>query len=268
MYFATNIKFLRKRKKRTQSEIALFLDIKRSTLSGYENNIASPNIEILIKFSNFFNISIDTLIKIDLSKLSNSMLYELENGNDVFIKGSRLRILTKTVNNENNENIELVNEKAKAGYTRGFADTEYISKLPVFNLPFLSKEKSYRAFQITGDSMLPIPDGSWVTAEYLTNWNKIKNGNAYVILTLDEGIVFKIVEKIKSSQKLRLISLNSNYEAYHISISEIKEIWEFTNFISSEVPSTVSGLNALSHDIFEIKNNIKDLKNIINKDHI
>lgn len=263
MFFAGNIKFLRKRKKRTQNEIAFALDIKRSTLSGYENNIASPNIDMLISFSDFFNISIDTLLKVDLSKLSDSMLYELENGNDVFIKGSRLRILTKTVNNDNNENIELVNEKAKAGYTRGFADTEYISNLPVFNLPFLSKEKSYRTFQITGDSMLPIPDGAWVTAEYLTDWNKIKNGKAYIILTLDEGVVFKIIEKDEESKKLRLISLNTNYEPYLISISEIKEIWEFSNFISSEIPSNISDINSLSHDIFEIKNNIRDLKKII-----
>lgn len=259
MFFANNIKFLRKRKKRTQSDIAITLDIKRSTLSGYENNIASPNIDILIAFSNYFNITIDTLIKVNLSKLSESMLYELENGNDVFIKGSRMRILTKTVDCDNNENIELVNEKAKAGYTLGFADTEYIGNLPVFNLPFLSKEKSYRTFQINGDSMLPIPDGAWVTAEYIADWNKIKNGNAYILLTLDEGIVFKIIEKDNKTNKLKLISLNTNYTPYFLSFKDIKEIWEFTNFISSEIPYNISDLNIISHDINEIKNSIKNL---------
>jgi len=261
MFFASNIKFLRKRKKRTQNEIAFALDVKRSTLSGYENNIASPNIDMLISFSDFFNISMDTLIKVDLSKLSDSMIYELENGNDVFIKGSRLRILTKTVDSKNNENIELVNEKAKAGYTKGFADTEYIGKLPVFNLPFLSKEKSYRTFQINGDSMLPIPDGSWVTAEYLADWNEIKNGKAYVLLTLNEGIVFKIIEKENNSKNLMLRSLNSNYKPYLISMTDIKEIWAFTNFISSEIPNSITNLTSLSNDIIEIKNSIKKLIN-------
>lgn len=265
MFFAGNIKFLRKRKKKTQEDLALELGIKRPTLSGYENNIASPNIETLISFSNYFNISVDTLIKENISILSESMLYELEHGNDVFIKGSRLRILTKTVDKENNENIELVNEKAKAGYTRGFADLEYISKLPVFNLPFLSKEKSYRSFQITGDSMLPIPDGSWITAEYITDWNNIKDGNAYIVVTLNEGVVFKIIKKTQDSSQLELISLNPEYKPYNIKISEIKEIWEFCNFISSEIPVNNSDMDILSQNISEIKSNIEDLKNIINK---
>ena len=63
MYFASNIKILRKRKGRTQDEASFALNLKRSTLSGYENGIAQPGIEILITFSGYFNVSIDTLLK-------------------------------------------------------------------------------------------------------------------------------------------------------------------------------------------------------------
>ena len=41
MYFSSNIKFLRKRKSRTQDEVATALKLKRSTLSGYENSVGS-----------------------------------------------------------------------------------------------------------------------------------------------------------------------------------------------------------------------------------
>ena len=44
----------------------------------------------------------------------------------------------------NNENIELVNQKASAGYRAGYADPEYIRVLPTFQMPFLSREKKYR----------------------------------------------------------------------------------------------------------------------------
>ena len=64
----------------------------------------------------------------------------------------------------------------------------------VFRLPFLSDKRKYSTFQLKGDSMLPIPDGSWVTGEFLQDWMNIKNGNAYVVFTLNDGIVFKIVE--------------------------------------------------------------------------
>ncbi len=163
MFFSSNIKFLRKRRKRTQDDVAVSLDMKRSTLSGYENNVAQPGIAVLLAFSQYFNVAIDTLIKVDLKSLKESQLSQLENGFDVFIKGSGLRVLVSTVDSSNRENIELVPEKAKAGYTTGYADPEYVKELPVFQLPFLSAEKKYRTFQISGDSMLPVPSGSWVT---------------------------------------------------------------------------------------------------------
>src|SRR6185369_16994492 len=124
--------------------------------------------------------------------LSEAQLHELETGHDSYIKGTKLRVLATTVDNENRENIEFVNIKAKAGYTAGYNDPEYISGLPTFQLPFLSPDRKYRTFQIDGDSMLPIPDKSYITAEYLTNWNDLKDGHAYIILTMDDGIVFKI----------------------------------------------------------------------------
>ncbi len=237
MYFGKNIKLLRKRKGRTQDELAGFLKMKRSTLSGYENAVAQPSINTLIVLSEYFNVSIDTLVKINLSKLSESQLSEIEKGYDVFVSGSRLRVLATTVDSRNDENIELVPEKAKAGYTRGFADPEYIKDLPVFKLPFLSKEKKYRTFQLNGDSMLPIPDKAWVTAEFIQDWNYMKNGDACIILTVNEGVVFKIIENnIRESKSLKLYSLNPIYEPYDINVNEIREIWKFTNFISNEIP--------------------------------
>ncbi len=116
--------------------------MKRSTLSGYENKVAQPGIDTLVAFSEYFNIAVDTLIKVDLAELSEYHLNQLERGFDVFIKGSNLRVLTTTIDSQNNENIELVNEKAKAGYGTGFADPEYIKVLPAFHLPFLSRSKN------------------------------------------------------------------------------------------------------------------------------
>ena len=168
MYFNSNIRFLRNRKKLTQDQLSAALEIKRSTLNNYENGISGPSIPTLILLSDYFHIAIDTLLRVDLSKLRESQLYELEHGQDVFLKGSNIRILATTVDRQNCENIELVPEKAKAGYTNGFADPEYMSELPVFQLPFLSAERKYRTFQISGDSMLPIPDGAWVTGKFVS----------------------------------------------------------------------------------------------------
>tara|TARA_Y100001954_G_C15768423_1_gene583032 strand:+ start:273 stop:1106 length:834 start_codon:yes stop_codon:yes gene_type:complete len=236
-YFASNIKFLRKRKKRTQDDVAFALEMKRSTLSGYENEVAQPSVSVLVQFSGYFKIAIDTLVKVDLTELAESQLSQIERGYDVYIKGSNIRVLASTVDLEDNENIELIAEKAKAGYTSGFADPDYIKVLPTFQLPFLSRQKKYRTFQISGDSMLPIPDGSYVTGEYIIDWNNIRDKHPYIILTLDDGVVFKVVEnKIREEKKLTLHSLNSLYDSYDIDISDVKEVWKFVHYISSEMP--------------------------------
>jgi transcriptional regulator with XRE-family HTH domain len=260
-YFSGNIKFLRKRKGFTQDEVAERLGMKRPTLSGYENEISQPTISALLTFSKYYNIAIDTLLNIEMAKLSELQLRQLEHGEDVFIKGGRLRVLATTISSDNNENIELVNEKAKAGYATGFADPEFISQLPRFQLPFLSKQKKYRTFQLSGDSMLPIPDGSWVTGEFLQDWHEIISGNAYIVFTIDDGIVFKVAENlIQKEGILRLYSLNPLYEPYDVPVAEIKEIWKFTHFISKELPEPMLPQTELLKTVASLKNDMNKMK--------
>jgi transcriptional regulator with XRE-family HTH domain len=267
MYFASNIKFLRKRRGRTQDDVAVALNLKRSTLSGYENGVAQPGIDILVSFSRYFNLSIDTMLKINIPALSESQLGELERGYDAYIKGSNLRVLTTTVNSDNLENIELVPEKAKAGYATGYADPEFIGELPRFRLPFLSEKRKYRTFQLKGDSMLPIPDGSWVTGEFVQDWREIISGKAYVIFTINDGIVFKVVENNLSNEgKLVLYSLNPVYEPYEVHINEVKEIWKFVNFISSELPDPVLPEKQLIQAVAAMKNDLERIKAKIGSD--
>jgi transcriptional regulator with XRE-family HTH domain len=267
MYFASNIKFLRKRRGRTQDEVASALQMKRPTLSGYENGVAQPGIEALVAFSGYFNISLDTMLKVDLTRLSESQLGELERGYDAYIKGSNLRVLATTVSPDNRDNIELVNEKASAGYTTGFADPEFISDLPLFNIPFLSHDRKYRTFQLKGDSMLPIPDKSWVTGEYLQDWHEIKSGKAYIILTSSDGIVFKVVENnIEKSGKLVLYSLNPLYEPYEIHINDVREIWKFVHYISDELPEPVLPEKQLLRTVATMKQDLYQLKKSIGRE--
>ena len=266
MFFPSNIKFFRKRMGRTQDDVAVAIGMKRSTLSGYENAIAQPGIEALVSLSNYFRVAIDTLVKVDLTKLPESQLRQLEKGYDVFIKGSSLRVLATTVGQDNHENIELVTEKAKAGYKSGFADPEYISILPTFRLPFLSKQKKYRTFQISGDSMLPIPEGAWVTGVFVQDWHAVRDRDACIILTSEEGIVFKVVEnKIRAEGKLILHSLNPAYEPYEIAVNDIREIWQFVNYISPEIPENAADTTyQLAQMVKKLTNEVKAIQTRLN----
>jgi transcriptional regulator with XRE-family HTH domain len=261
MFIRSNIKFLRKRRGRTQDDVSNFLGMKRSTYAGYENGVAEPGINELRLFSDYFRISMDTLVRVDLSIMSDSQMRQLEDGYDVYIKGSQLRVLATTVDSRNRDNIELVSEKAKAGYKRGYADPEYIRELPVFQLPFLSPERKYRTFQISGDSMKPIPDRSYVTGEFVENWEYLKNGDPCIILTKDEGLVFKLIEKDFRHRQFILHSLNREYESFRIAIDEITEIWKFIHYISSEMPDKMP----LEHELFAAIANLKKEVDVIRK---
>lgn len=260
-YFSNNLKFLRKRRRRTQDDVAHALGMKRSTYSGYENNVAEPGLDTLMALSGYFRVAVDTLLRVDLGQLSQSQLYQLEHGSDVYIRGSNLRVLATTVDKENRENIELVPEQAKAGYRTGYADPDFISELPRYQLPFLSQEKKYRTFQLKGDSMLPIPDGAWVTGEFVTDWDAIISGHAYVVFTLDDGIVFKIVENLlREEGALRLYSLNPLYQPYDVPVSEIREIWKFVHYISDEIPDPVLPEEKLLTTVAMLKNEVEQIK--------
>ena len=117
---------------------------------------------------------------------------------------------------EENENIELIHQKASAGYLNGFSDPEFISELPKFQLPMLAKNATYRAFEIMGDSMLPLTSGSIVVGKYINSIDDIKNLKTYVLITLNEGIVYKRVFNYLNERVNILVSDNQAYSAYEM----------------------------------------------------
>ena len=56
------LKNIRKQKKYSQLKVAMDLSISRESLSYYENGKRSPDINMLIIFSKYYNVSIDYLI--------------------------------------------------------------------------------------------------------------------------------------------------------------------------------------------------------------
>jgi transcriptional regulator with XRE-family HTH domain len=258
VFFGSNIKFLRTRTGKSQEEAAADLGISRSKLKSYENGIAiNPPLELLNTLSEYFRFSIDMLVNSDLSKITEFSLRQIEGDYSDYAKGTRIRILATTVDKRNRDNIELVPVKSKAGYAAGYRDPEYVGQLPVFHLPFLHRERKYRAFQLEGDSMLPIPDRAYVVGEYVEDWHQVKTGQACVILTRDEGIVFKILQnRLHSGRRWVLASLNPQYEPYTIHVSQIQEVWKFVNYFSQELPAGNSMLQEASQELRAIADRI------------
>ena len=63
--FLKGLKQIRKERRLTQLKVAMDLNISREALCHYENGKREPSIDMLVKMSEYFNVSIDFLIKGD-----------------------------------------------------------------------------------------------------------------------------------------------------------------------------------------------------------
>ncbi|MEO1448307.1 MAG: S24 family peptidase [Bacteroidota bacterium] len=161
--------------------------------------------------------------------------------------------------------MDFVQQKASAGYLNGYADPEYIEDLPKFQLPMLGAGGTYRAFEIKGDSMLPLPSGSAIIAEYVENWRNIKNGDTYVILSQSEGVVYKRVfkeEDDKGHIRLKLVSDNKEYVPYFIEIEDVVEVWRSRMFLSKEFPQPQQEMtmDRLTSIVLDLQQEVMKLK--------
>lgn len=215
MLLSQNLHYLRKKTGLSQQELADKLEIPRTTWSGYELGKVEPNIGMLQKISTLFDKPIDKLLneRVDYDDL-------------VIAKDDKLRVLAITMDQDQRQNIELVNSKAAAGYLDSFADPEYIRDLPKMHIPGLPVG-TYRAFEIKGDSMLPMPSGSIVISKYVETLKELKDDKTYIIITQRDGVVYKRIRNHADSQCLTAISDNETYPPYTIDYTDLQEIWRY-----------------------------------------
>ncbi len=216
---AKNIKVLRDLKKLSQEQLSEELKINRSRLGAYEEGRNEPPIELLISISKYFQISLDALLCGDLSQTDPASLMKI---------GKNRILFPVLIDSNNNDLIEVVPIKASAGYLAGYSDPQFIQELPIMNLPFKIVGK-HRAFGIKGDSMPPLKEGTTVIGKYVEALDEIKEGQTYVVLTKNDGLVYKrLYRENKSNKAFVFHSDNPAYQDYTIKSSEILEVWQFT----------------------------------------
>jgi transcriptional regulator with XRE-family HTH domain len=249
--FSDNIRYLRVQKRISQESVALDLKITRGRYVKYEDGTTEPPYDILQRISQYHHLSIDLLLSVDVRKVSVENLLKLEDN----------RILLPIKVDASGKNlIEIVPVKAKAGYVTGYGDPEFIDNLPLISLPFLGTGK-HRAFPVSGDSMPPHTDASFIVGRYIENLGELKKGKTYIFI-LPEDIVYKRLGE-KKAKSLIVESDNTFYEPYTIKLTEILEIWEFACSLTTEEAKLQIGSNlesillAMRSDIQRLEKSIK-----------
>ena len=253
-FLASNLRFLRKHKGITQNDLADQLDVQRTMISAYEDGRSEPKLATLQKLSDILEVGVEELLTHDIENLGRKA-----------IQKRGITILTIAADQNDKENITLVGQKASAGYLNGYADPVYMETLPQFHLPNLSRQATYRAFELSGDSMLPLIPGTIVIGAYVEQLKQIKSGRTYVLVTQTEGVVYKrVFNYLEENGKLFLVSDNELYKPYEVRGEDVLEIWEAKAFISTDFPNPGDKKKPLSlEDLGEMIRDIQvDLKRI------
>lgn len=255
MLLAKNLKFLRGNAQMTQADLAEKLGLQRTMISAYEDGRSEPKLNTLGVIAELFQTSIDELLYHDIQDLGRKIQ-----------PSKQVKVLAITVDKNDEEQIPMVAQKASAGYLNGYADPEYVENLPQFSIPTLSRHATYRAFELSGDSMLPLVPGTVVIGSYVEQLAEIKSGKTYVLVTITEGVVYKrVFNYLNENGKLFLVSDNEHYKPYEVRGEDVLEVWEAKAFISTDFPSPKdkakpASLEDISHMILDLKTEILKLK--------
>ena len=245
-----NLKYLRKLRGWTQEEFANKLGIKRSLIGAYEEERAEPRLEVLEIISDMFKVTLDELLRKDLS---------VSQGSNYLAKRRQLKMI-----NADRNIIHFVPVKAAAGYLAGYADSEFIDELNTFTLPMLTGG-NYRAFEIIGDSMMPTPSGSIIVGEKVENLDDAKNNLAYIVVSKNEGIVYKrVVKSNKAKNKLTLVSDNPAYQPYQVNALDILEMWQAQAIINKVTQQQRWDVNALANLVNNLQDQVSDMAKKMN----
>jgi transcriptional regulator with XRE-family HTH domain len=247
-YAGQNLKYLRKLRGLTQEEFAQKLQIKRSLLGAYEEERAEPRIDVMESVADWFKITLDDLLRRDLSDVKGNYL----------AKRRQQKLIAE------NNLIHFVPVKAAAGYLAGYADDEFIDELNTFTLPMLGAGQ-YRAFEIVGDSMLPTPSGSVIVGQKTDGVEDVRSNSPYVVVSRNEGIVYKrIVKNNKAKNKLTMVSDNPAYQPYYMNAEDILELWQAQMVIQKVVTQQRWDMNQLASMVNTLQEQVSSIKRKMN----
>lgn len=175
---------------------------------------------------------------------------------------SSLQVLTVTVDKDGEETTMLVPVNAQAGYSVQHNEAVYLRDLRYYKIPGF-EHGSYRAFEVAGDSMIPIFNHHDVVVTSLVEDRRLlEPGEVYVVVTTESVMLKRIRQQITSpDMEVLLFSDNPHRKPYPLEARDIQQLWRVRGYVSSFIPSTPDitterlweVIELLGHDKSEVK---------------
>lgn len=265
-FLSTNLKFLRKKFRKSQSDIGFQLNKAHTSIGNWEKGISEPSLAEVDEIARIFEIMPSDLLYTDLSIVQVSdnkkgdgkrNLVQENMQDEVQVKaqigpksGHLLNIPLEpdytrlsipkviTVDSAGNENVVYVPVKARAGYLAGFSDPKFIEKLAVYRLPGYNNG-TYRIFEVDGVSMFnTLQDKDRCIARW-SQVSEIRDDRVYVLITRNDGILIKrCINRFKEGKVICKSDNNHSgeYPPIVLELSEIIEVWYVVERWTRQLP--------------------------------
>jgi transcriptional regulator with XRE-family HTH domain len=249
------IKTYRKQRGLTQQALADAIGVKSTALSNWENGTAKPDIETVIALSNFFGVSLDTLVLgKEYIQIDKTTLLATEPQNTYISK------------EEQGSYIPITDITAAAG--NGFINGDNITTLDQIQLPqHLLKNGTYIAVKIKGESMSPtLQDGGFLIIRLLerNEWPHMPNEHIFVICDKEGKTFAKRVKNRYQKGFYVLMSDNpdkASFANFNLEIEEVNSIWHAEWYLSARMPNIhdqyYSRLQRLEDNVDELLKRMK-----------
>jgi DNA-binding XRE family transcriptional regulator len=298
-FLSSNLKFLRKKYNKSQSDIGYQLNKAHTSIGNWEKGISEPSLAEVEEIARIFEITPADLLYTDFTQGKVSEIADVpENSNIGKVVGKVVGKVRGSFSNKNdpskgliaapknvspagfkpaltapqvitidtsgNENIVYVQVKARAGYLAGYADPEYIETLPAFKLPGYN-HGTYRLFEVDGVSMYnTLQDKDRCIARW-AQLSEGKDDRVYVIVTRTEGLLIKrCIFRLNEGKIVCKSDNNHNgeYPPIVIDVSDVLELWYVVERWTRQLPAP----GELYHRITRLEADVALLANCL-KNH-
>ena len=249
--FGKNIKKIRTVKGLSQAAFADVFDLKRATLGAYEEGRSEPKIDTIIKVANYFSISIDDILKKEITV------------NELLHFKSDVAGIVDSSNEELLLSIPLITAKEIVNYEKRYSDISYINSLPTLKLP-INSNKSYRAVEVVNLEMSSNDKGFFpkdvVIAEQfdLKNIQELSDGSL-VLAILNDNIIFR--RYYSMGDQVVLKAEHKNIEDYIFQCDEILELWLVKASFYNRIPDYS---NTVEDKLLSMQEEIRKMKSKFN----
>jgi hypothetical protein len=112
---------------------------------------------------------------------------------------------------------------------------------------------------------LPTVSGSVIVGEKVEDLEAVKSNQTYVVVSRNEGIVYKrVLKNNKSKSKLTMVSDNTSYQPYNMNTDDVIEVWRAQMIISKANTQQRWDVNQLASLVSNLQDQVTVLKKKMN----